>query len=98
MLPVYRFWSGTSHFYTIDEVEKNKLVNQYANVWHFEGIVFYAYPEGAEPPECKAVYRFWNKTNNTHFFTIKETEAAKLMAQYSNVYTYEGVAFYAYPP
>jgi predicted outer membrane repeat protein len=98
MLPVYRFWSGTSHFYTIDETEKNKLINQYANVWQFEGIVFYAYPEGAEPPECKAVYRFWNVSNGTHFFTIKESEATKLMTQYSNVYTYEGVAFYAYPP
>ncbi len=98
MLPVYRFWSGTSHFYTISETEKNKLINQYANVWRFEGIVFYAYPEGAEPPECKAVYRFLNKTNNTHFFTIKETEASKLLTQYSSVYTYEGVAFYTYPP
>lgn len=98
MLPVYRFWSGKAHFYTISETEKNKLINQYANVWKFEGIAFYAYPEGAEPPECRAVYRFWNKTNSTHFFTIKEGEAAKLLSQYANLYTYEGVAFYAYPP
>jgi len=98
LLPVYRFWSGKSHFYTISEVERNKLINQYSDVWTAEGIAFYAYPEGAEPPECKAVYRFLNKTNNTHFFTISETEAAKLIARYSNVYTYEGAAFYAYPP
>ncbi len=98
MLPVYRFWSGQAHFYTIDEAEKDKLITQYSNVWKPEGIAFYAYPEGAEPPECRAVYRFWNKTNGTHFFTIDETEAYKLMTKFGNVYTYEGVAFYAYPP
>jgi len=98
MLPVYRFWSGVAHFYTIDEEEKEKLINEYAKTWNFEGVVFYAYPEGAEPPECKAVYRFWNTINSTHFFTIDEKEADKIMSQYKSVYTYEGVAFYAYPP
>ena len=97
MLPVYRFWSGQSHFYTMSETEKDKLIRQYSKVWTFEGVAFYAYPEGAEPPECKAVYRFWNKTNDTHFFTISETEAAKIISQYSKQYTYEGVAFYVYP-
>jgi predicted outer membrane repeat protein len=96
--PVYRFWTGTDHFYTITETEKNKLINQYANVMQFEGVAFYAYPEGAEPPECKAVFRFWNKTNNTHFFTIRESERDKILRSYSNLYVYEGVAFYAYPP
>jgi hypothetical protein len=98
MLPVYRFWSGRAHFYTIVEAEKDKLINQYSDVWTPEGIAFYAFPEGAEPPECRAVYRFWNAGNGTHFFTIKEKEAEKLITQYSQVYTYEGVAFYAYPP
>jgi len=98
LLPVYRFWSGQAHFYTISETERNKLVANYGNVWTPEGIAFYAYPEGAEPPECKAVYRFWNVTNSTHFFTINEAEANKLMTTYSHIFNYEGVAFYAYPP
>jgi predicted outer membrane repeat protein len=98
MLPVYRFWSGKAHFYTINEAEKNKLINEYSHLWTPEGIAFYAFPEGAEPPECRAVYRFWNATGGTHFFTINDKEASKLITQYSHVYTYEGVAFYAYPP
>ncbi len=98
MLPVYRFWSGKAHFYTIDEAERNKLIDNFSNIWTPEGIAFYAFPEGAEPPECKAVYRFWNAGNATHFFTINEKEADKLITQYSSIYTYEGVAFYAYPP
>jgi hypothetical protein len=98
MLPVYRFWSGKAHFYTISEAERNKLINDHSDVWTPEGIAFYAFPEGAEPPECKPVYRFLNVGDGTHFFTIKEKEAEKVMTQYSHIYAYEGVAFYAYPP
>jgi len=98
LLPVYRFWSGQSHFYTIDAAEKEKLVTKYSKVWTLEGVAFYAYPDGSEPPGTNAVYRFWNRTNNTHFYTMKEAEANKLITQYSHVFAYEGVAFYAYPP
>lgn len=42
-IPVWRFWSdglGT-HFYTIRDGEKNKLVDDYSHVWTSEGIVWY---------------------------------------------------------
>jgi len=40
--PVYRFWSDSlaSHFFTISENEKNKLMNEYAEVWSYEGIAW----------------------------------------------------------
>ncbi|MBN1362272.1 MAG: hypothetical protein JW993_16880 [Sedimentisphaerales bacterium] len=43
--PVYRFWSSRfgHHFYTIDESEKDKLLNSPANLWAFEGIAWYAF-------------------------------------------------------
>ena len=43
--PVHRFWSGTlkTHFYTISETEKNKLINTYSRAWTYEGIAWYAY-------------------------------------------------------
>jgi len=97
LLPVYRFWSGQTHFYTINEAEKNKLISKYSKVWKPEGIAFYAYPEGAEPPECVPVYRFWKASDDTHFFTANEAEATKIRTKYTKVYTYEGVAFYAFP-
>lgn len=45
--PVYRFWSDVlgCHFYTIDGAEKNKLINNYPDVWRYEGVVWYAYSE-----------------------------------------------------
>ena len=44
-LPVYRFWSDglETHFYTMDETEKNKLIDNYSHVWTFEGIAWHAY-------------------------------------------------------
>jgi Tol biopolymer transport system component len=45
--PVYRFYSDVlrSHLYTMDENEKNYLINNYPpTVWRFEGVAYYAYP------------------------------------------------------
>jgi predicted outer membrane repeat protein len=98
LFPVYRFWSGRSHFYTISEDEKSRILVLWPNVWHLEGIAFYAYPEGTEPSDAKAVYRFWDNNTGTHYYTIDEAEATTLSTDQSYQYTYEGVAFYAYPP
>jgi hypothetical protein len=99
LLPVYRFWSSGSqtHFYTISESEKNKLIQRYADVWTFEGMAFRAYVPGTQPPGCAPVYRFWNAGSGTHFYTINESEKNKLLTRYADVYAYEGIAFYAYP-
>jgi hypothetical protein len=42
------------------------------------------------------IYRFWSDTANAHFYTIKEAEKDKLISKYSHLWTFEGVAFYAY--
>jgi len=49
--PVYRFWSpaGQCHFYTISERERDKLIEQYADRWTYEGPAFYAWPVPPEP-------------------------------------------------
>ena len=98
LLPVYRFWSAaaSSHFYTISESEKDKLVNQYSDVWTYEGPAFYAYPQGSPPAGTRAVYRFYKPIDNTHFYTISESEKTKLINEFSHVYVYEGIAYYSY--
>jgi hypothetical protein len=72
--PVYRFWSEQfqSHFYTISEEEKNYVKNNLADVWTFEGPVFYAYSYNAA--KSTPVYRFWSEVYNSHFYTISEEE------------------------
>ncbi len=96
--PVYRFWSAklSSHLYTISESEKNRLMTQYTtDVWAFEGIVFYAYPEGSQPERAKPVYRFWSDRLGGHFYTIDETEKEQYRAN-TAMWAFEGVVWYAF--
>jgi subtilisin-like proprotein convertase family protein len=97
--PVYRFWSdkSASHFYTMSENEKNKLVTKYANVWKYEGPQFYAYPTTAAPPAgTRPVYRFYAPKTGAHFYTIKESERDKVKNVLSATWTDEGEAWYAF--
>jgi hypothetical protein len=95
---VYRFWSPATdhHFYTLTPGERDKLLTKYADVWTFEGPAFYAWASAYEP-NLAPVYRFWSSASGSHFFTIDPNEKNKLVTRYSDVWTYEGVAFYAYP-
>jgi hypothetical protein len=97
--PVYRFWSPVSscHFYTISEDEKDNLVANYSYFWTYEGIAFYAFPEGAQPVGTLPLYRFWSPVSSSHFYTISEDEKDWLIANHPSFWTYEGTAFYAFP-
>lgn len=98
--PVHRFYceSLNSHFYTMSESEKNKLIDSYAHVWTYQGVAFYVFAEGERPDVASPVYRFWSSTLGRHFYTIDEREKDKLIDQYAHVWTFEGIAWYAYGP
>jgi len=97
LTPVYRFWSPvfSRHFYSINEAERDKLINNYVSVWTYEGPAYYAFATNTQP-SLAPVYRFWSAAHNTHFYTSSETEKTKLIDLYSGVWTFEGVVFYAY--
>ena len=97
-MPVYRFWSAiySRHFYTTSESEKQNLIDNFASVWTYEGIAYYALPDGKEPGSLP-VYRFWSPSASAHFYTISEAEKDMLIRDFPNVWTFEGMAFYAYP-
>jgi hypothetical protein len=102
LMPIYRFWSDKlgSHFWTMSESEKNKLISGVSGSWTYEGVVFYAFPEGQQPSAAKPVYRFWSSKIGGHFYTIDSAEKDQLIAQASGTWTYEGIVWYAYetPP
>lgn len=56
--------------------------------------------QGSSPGDLglAPVYRFWSDRINGHFYTISESEKNKLIADFADAWTYEGIAFYAYPP
>ena len=99
-VPVHRFWSPVLayHFYTTSEEEADYLIANYPHVWTYEGPAFYAYAADYQPVDTYPVYRFWSPTLMRHFFTMYEEEKQYLMANYPHVWTYEGIAYYAYMP
>ena len=97
-LPVYRFYSPTSgsHFYTMSEEEKDYIIANYSAVLSYEGIAWYAYETSNHPEDTLPVYRFYSPLNGSHFYTISEEEKDYIIANYSAVLSYEGIAWYAY--
>jgi hypothetical protein len=96
-LPVYRFWSDVykGHFYTISEIEKDYVIATWPDVWKFEKIAFYAYPD--QVPGTLPVYRFWSDIFFGHFYTIFGDEKNYVTSTWPDVWNYEKVGFYAYP-
>jgi hypothetical protein len=96
--PVYRFWSDVlgGHFYTISEAERDNLINEYPDVWEYEEIAWYAFPVDQQPDDTLPVYRFWSEVFSHHFYTMSEAEKDALLKDYADVWTYEGIAWYAY--
>lgn len=99
--PAYRFWSDAlgSHLWTTKEREKNKLITDpsFNRVWTYEGVSFYVYPPGKQPFGTIPLHRFWSNSLRHHFYTTQESEKNMLVAGFSDVWIYEGVAWYVYP-
>ncbi|KWT76033.1 S8 family serine peptidase [Candidatus Magnetominusculus xianensis] len=94
--PVYRFYRNDigSHFYTISQSEKDKVINNLSNSYSYEGPAYYAFT--TQVAGTSPVYRFYRKDVGSHFYTIDQSEKDKVMNELSNVYSYEGPAYYAY--
>lgn len=98
LMPVYRFRSPKSgtYFWTIDEAERDRVIDQFAATWTYEGPDFYAYPERSRPEGTKPVYRFFSATLGAHFYTIDESEKQRFISTMADVWSYESIAWYAF--
>jgi hypothetical protein len=96
--PVYRFWSPVyqGHFYTASAGERDAIIAKWSGVWSYEGAAYQAFTTQA--PGTVPLYRFWSAQYNGHFFTASEGERDSVMSRWSDVWSYEGVAYYVYPP
>ena len=96
--PMYRLWSTVRaiHFYTTSKDERDRLLGDPVDGWADEGIAWHALPAG-NAPDCLPVHGFRSTTPDVHFYTISEPERQALVDNYGDYWTYEGVAFYAYP-
>ena len=89
--PLYRFNTGTYHFYTISDAEKAYVLATFPS-WKYEGIAYYAFQTVAAG--TAPVYRF--NTGSTHFYTISNAEKDYVIATFPG-WKLEGIAFYTYP-
>ena len=95
--PVFRFYNrrtGT-HFYTISASERD-LVMTYPT-YSYEGIAWYARSVSSPAAGTIAIYRFYLPSQGTHFYTASASERDSVIANLSHIYTYEGVAYRAWP-
>ncbi|KJR40336.1 peptidase S1 and S6 chymotrypsin/Hap [Candidatus Magnetoovum chiemensis] len=94
-IAVYKFFNNRNrtYIYTINENEKNNIIANY-NEFSYEGIDFYVYKEFASEL-LTPVYRFYNKSMNSHLYTASFDEAFHIINAYSAEYIYEGRSFYA---
>lgn len=77
--------AGTSYAYRV--TVRHKISGEYAGVY---SVVASATTPGP-------VYRFWSPLTSHHFYTMSLAEKDAIIATYSpSVWTYEGVAFYAF--
>lgn len=96
--PVYRFYNKRTgvHFYTIDEAERATTQANTA-VFNFEGIGWYARKANAPASGTVEVYRFFRNSAGTHLYTTSVAERDNIINNLGQFYTYEGVAYLAWP-
>ncbi len=97
--PVYHFVSTTNkrHFCTISEEEKYRMIDNFSTAWKYQGIAFFAYPEGHQPEGARPVYQFWSDKLNQHFYTMDAATKDMMVKALSDSWKYQGVAWYAPP-
>lgn len=90
---VYRFFNMTngSHFYTASETERYTVIKRWPTIYRYEGPAYGI--NTANPSNTVALYRFFNKKNGSHFYTISTEERDNVIAKWPTIYTYEGPAY-----
>lgn len=93
---VYRFYSQRLqvHLYTMDENERAVLSGYPPDAWAFEGTAYCA--SKSQITATKPIYRFYSEQLKSHLFTADENEKNVLSGYPTDVWRYEGIAYYAY--
>jgi hypothetical protein len=95
--PLYRFYNVVTgaHFYTADTVERDRLINTMAAVYHFDGPAYNVCLTNVAG--STTVWRFFDVVTGTHFYTADAAEKASVIANLSAIYHLDGPAFYLAP-
>jgi hypothetical protein len=91
--PVFRFYNtkNGTHFYTISDFERYTVLRTMGATYHFDGIAYSV--NASSTANTQPLYRFYNPSAGSHFYTASEAEKADVIARLGNVYRYEGPAY-----
>jgi hypothetical protein len=91
--PVYRFYNlkNGTHFYTVSDFERYTIQRTMAATYHLDGVVYSV--NTTSPANTQPLYRFYNPSAGSHFYTASEAEKADVIARLGNVFRYEGPAY-----
>ncbi|MDO8848169.1 MAG: DUF1565 domain-containing protein [Coriobacteriia bacterium] len=92
--PLYRFYNRASgsHFYTASAEEAAHIIATWPHIFALDGQTYAVNP--APVLYSYAVFRFYNKTNGSHFYTASAEEAYIVNTNWPHIYTDEGPAFW----
>jgi len=95
--PLYRFFKKSSgtHFYTAGLAERDNVIKNLSKTYSYEGVAYNVSVPNL--PGSTPVYRFYKKSNGSHFYTAGDTEKDSVIKNLSATYKFEGVAFYLAP-
>ncbi len=93
--PVFRFYNTATraHFYTNKASDRDYVLATWPQ-FAFEGVAYYAMPSAGADGRTE-LFRFFNTTTSTHFYTDKASERDYVLATWPQ-FKFEGVAFYVY--
>ncbi|AOW12007.1 hypothetical protein LPB072_03195 [Hydrogenophaga crassostreae] len=92
--PVYRFRNNAtgSYIYTISPTEKQAIVDNLSATFTLDGAAWYS--SSSAGSGFSPVYRFRNILNGSYLWTGSEAEKEAIVANYSAIFAFEGVAFH----
>ena len=95
--PLYRFYNKAngSHFYTASSAEKNDVQSRLSKTYAYDGVAYHV--STTQIPGSLPVFRFYSTRNGSHFYTASESEKDNVAENLSELYNYDGVAFYVTP-
>ena len=80
-----------SYFYTASDAEKASVLENLSATYLYEGTAYSI--DTANADNSAPLYRFFNKADGSHFYTADPAEKASVIANLSNVYSYDGPCY-----
>ncbi|MRS12778.1 MAG: hypothetical protein EG823_06875 [Actinobacteria bacterium] len=92
--PLTRLYNrvSSSHFYTASAGEAANALARWPGTFSMDGPTYAVNP--GPVANSVPVYRFYNKSNGSHFYTASEAERNNVLARWPNIYSLDGPAFW----